>query len=27
MDITLADGGTHDLRQHIALFIKNEYGA
>jgi hypothetical protein len=26
MDITLADGGTHDLKQHIALFINNQYG-
>jgi hypothetical protein len=27
MDITLADGGTHDLQQHIALFINSQYRA
>jgi len=27
MDITLGDGGSHDLKQHIALFINNQYGA
>jgi len=27
MDITLGDGGTHDLKQHIALFINSQYRA
>jgi hypothetical protein len=27
MDITLADAGTHDVKQHIALFIKHQYHA
>jgi hypothetical protein len=27
MDITLADAGTHDVKQHIALFIKRQYRA
>jgi hypothetical protein len=27
MDITLADAGTHDVKQHIALFIKRHYRA
>jgi hypothetical protein len=27
MDITLADGGSHDLQQHIALFINSQYRA
>jgi hypothetical protein len=27
MDITLADGGSHDLQQHIALFINSQHRA
>jgi len=27
MDITLGDGGPHDLQQHIALTITNEHRA
>lgn len=27
MDITLGDGSTHDLQQHIALFINSRYRA
>jgi hypothetical protein len=27
MDITLGDGGSHDLKQHIALFIAGQYRA
>lgn len=26
MDITLADGGSHDLQAHIALFIATQHG-
>lgn len=26
MDIALADGGPHDLQQHIALFLASQYG-
>jgi hypothetical protein len=27
MDIALGDGGPHDLKAHIALFIGNQYRA
>ena len=27
MDTALADGGPHDLKAHIALFISNQYRA
>ncbi|MCA1678263.1 MAG: hypothetical protein LC777_04580 [Actinobacteria bacterium] len=27
MDVALTDGGPHDLKAHIALFISNQYRA